>query len=412
MFSVAPSPLQRPQEREREREIESWCRTAGDACRLAMEVKVLHMNGGEGETSYAKNSSIQKRILQMARSAVEEAVLELCSAVSFPAKLSVADLGCSSGPNVLSVVSGVVDTVEERCRQLGLRPPEFQLFLNDLPGNDFNSVFRSLQALHERRVASAGLGKELGQCFVAGVPGSFHGRLFQSRSIHFIHSASSLHWLSQVPLQLQLHQGLVNKGNICISKQSPPPVVNAYSMQFQNDFSDFLKFRSEEMVIGGHMVLILVGRKTVDPTSEMATFQWNLLTQVLMGMVHEGHIAEEKVDSFNAPYYSPCALEVENEMRKEGSFSLKRLIMFEMDWDAEQVLANHIDQNDFIPQKTTRGQSMANCVRAVLEPMLTTHFGGDMIEDIFVRYSEILKDYLERKRPKLTNIVVSLVRKS
>ncbi|MQM03024.1 hypothetical protein Taro_035801 [Colocasia esculenta] len=108
------------------------------------------------------------------------------------------DLGCSSGPNVLSVVSGVIDSVEKKCWQLCRRPPEFQLFLNDLPGNDFNSVFRSLQSLHERRVASAGLGKELGQCFVAGVPGSFYGRLFQSKSVHFFHSSSSLHWLSQV----------------------------------------------------------------------------------------------------------------------------------------------------------------------------------------------------------------------
>ncbi|MQL71729.1 hypothetical protein Taro_004059 [Colocasia esculenta] len=107
------------------------------------------------------------------------------------------DLGCSSRPNVLSVVSGVVDSVEKKCWQLCRRPPEFQLFLNDLPGNDFNSIFRSLQALHERRVASAGLGKELGQCFVAGVPGSFYGRLFQSKSVHFFHSSSSLHWLSQ-----------------------------------------------------------------------------------------------------------------------------------------------------------------------------------------------------------------------
>ncbi|MQL81814.1 hypothetical protein Taro_014277, partial [Colocasia esculenta] len=47
-------------------------------------------------------------------------------------------------------------------------------------------------ALHEKREASADVGKVLGQCFVVGVPGSFHERLFQSRSIHFFHSSSSL----------------------------------------------------------------------------------------------------------------------------------------------------------------------------------------------------------------------------
>ncbi|THU52064.1 hypothetical protein C4D60_Mb10t00050 [Musa balbisiana] len=64
-----------------------------------------------------------------------------------PERLVVADLGCSSGPNNLfwwsprcSVSSG------ELRRRLDQKPPEIQFFLNDLPGNDFNNVFRSLES--------------------------------------------------------------------------------------------------------------------------------------------------------------------------------------------------------------------------------------------------------------------------
>ena len=67
------------------------------------------------------------------------------------------------------------------------------MLLNDLPTNDFNTIF------------SAGFPEFAGKgkadnplVFLSGVPGSFYGRLFPARSVHFVCSFSSLHWLSQV----------------------------------------------------------------------------------------------------------------------------------------------------------------------------------------------------------------------
>lgn len=48
---------------------------------------------------------------------------------------------------------------------------------------------------------------------------------------------------------------LLNKGNICVAKTSPPEVFKAYNEQFNRDFSMFLKSRAEEVVPGGRMVL-------------------------------------------------------------------------------------------------------------------------------------------------------------
>ncbi|MQL82421.1 hypothetical protein Taro_014875 [Colocasia esculenta] len=399
-----------------------------------MEVqKVLYMNRGDGEASYAKNSSIQREVIEVSRSVMKEALLDLYHAVGFPGKLTVADLGCSSGPNTLTVVADVVDTVRESCRQLCRSTPEFQLFLNDLPGNDFNSVFRSLEGFYKERER----GREIRRCFIAGVPGSFYGRLFPSRSIHFFHSSTSLHWLSQVlsiidticlvmltvhpaelivPLKLQQHEDPLNKGSIYISERSPSVVVHAYSTQFRKDFSDFLKCRSEEMVVGGRMVLTIVGRRALDPTRDESHFHWYIIGQLLMDMAEEGYIEEEKVDSFNLPYYAPSASELESEIQSDqGSFSLKRLEIFEVPWEACQ---SHGEDDHGEPQhgcslvqKMTIGQSMSNCLRAVLESMLASHFGGDILQDLFSRYSKVLEDRLSREKLTVPNIVMSLVRK-
>lgn len=49
----------------------------------------------------------------------------------------------------------------------------------------------------------------------------------------------------------------LNKDNIYIAKTSPPRVHKAYFDQFESDFTTFLKSRSEELKLGGRMVLAL-----------------------------------------------------------------------------------------------------------------------------------------------------------
>ncbi|WRX08616.1 SAM dependent carboxyl methyltransferase - like 6 [Theobroma cacao] len=62
-----------------------------------------------------------------------------------------ADLGCSSGPNsTFSAVSEITSIIYKRCCQLGLSAPEFRVFVNDLPRNDFDTAFQSLTAFQEK----------------------------------------------------------------------------------------------------------------------------------------------------------------------------------------------------------------------------------------------------------------------
>ncbi|KAF5740785.1 jasmonate O-methyltransferase-like [Tripterygium wilfordii] len=376
-----------------------------------MEVmQVLHMNKGNGETSYAQNSKVQGKILSIAKPVMEEALVEMLSTNYIPESMGIADLGCSSGPNTLLVISEILDIVCAKCRNLGRPAPEFRVSLNDLPTNDFNSIFASLPAFYNKLNLDKGSG--FGPCFVSGIAGSFYGRLFPSKSLHFLHSSSSLHWLSQVPAGLMTSEGAKNKGKMYISKSSPQCVLDEYSSQFQKDFSLFLRSRAEETVQGGRMALSFMGRRTIDPTTEESCHHWELLSRALMSMVSEGLVEEEKLDSFNTPYYAPCPEELELEIQREGSFFVDRLEAFEVDWDGG-VVDNDIggggDETTFCT--ITMGDRVAKTIRAVVESMLEAHFGGEIMDDLFRRFAVLVDDHFSKASTKYINLAISLIKK-
>ncbi|MBA0629280.1 hypothetical protein Godav_023862 [Gossypium davidsonii] len=91
--------------------------------------------------------------------------------------MKVADLGCSSGPNTFMAIWHIIETVHGISKQEQLKLPEFEVLLNDLPENDFNSSPKSVPGFYEK------LKKERGdmlqeRCFIGGVGGSFYHRLF------------------------------------------------------------------------------------------------------------------------------------------------------------------------------------------------------------------------------------------
>lgn len=137
----------------------------------------------------------QEKVISMTRPIVEEAVSNLCRNATIE-KLCIADLGCASGPNALLAVMGIMKAVDKIREEGCFQSPEYQVYLNDLPGNDFNTLFRALPRFQDRLKEQMGSG--FGPCFFTGVPGSFYRRLFLSNTIHFVHSSYCLQWLSQV----------------------------------------------------------------------------------------------------------------------------------------------------------------------------------------------------------------------
>ncbi|NP_001289539.1 S-adenosyl-L-methionine:benzoic acid/salicylic acid carboxyl methyltransferase 2-like [Nicotiana tabacum] len=355
-------------------------------------VEVLHMNGGNGDISYAKNSLVQQKVILMTKPITEQAITELYCSL-FPQNLCIADLGCSYGANTFIVVSELVKIVEKERKKHGFQSPEFHFNFNDLPGNDFNTIFQSLDVFQQDLRKQ--IGEKFGPCFFSGVPGSFYTRLFPSNSLHFVHSSYSLMWLSQVPDAVEN-----NKGNIYMASTSPPSVIKAYYKQYEKDFSNFLKYRSEELVKGGKMVLTFLGRESEDPTSKECCYIWELLAMALNELVVEGLIEEEKVDSFNIPQYTPSPEDVKYAVEKEGSFTINQLEATRVQWNA----CNENHKNG--------GYSVSRCMRAVAEPLLVSQFGEELMDLAFHKYEEIISECMSKEQTEFTNVTVSLTKRN
>ncbi|XXG64851.1 hypothetical protein AAC387_Pa05g2695 [Persea americana] len=356
--------------------------------------KVFHMKEGQGEASYARNSSSQKRGIELVKHVTVDAVVDLFLSKA-PQCFAIADLGCSSGPNTLSVIRDIIDVIDERCGILSCPTPEFQVFLNDLPTNDFNSIFMALSEFYGS-IKKNGKRDDPPSVFVSGVPGSFYGRLFSSRSLHFIHSSFSLHWLSRVPPAIYDANGKsLNKGKMCVTGSSPPAVAKAYLMQFQEDFYLFLRSRSEELVSGGRMVLTLLGRGSEKHMERGQATYWELLGQAFASLVSSGEVEQEKVNTYDVHFYAPSMDEVKRVVQMEGSFSLDCLEMFEIGGDGRTSVGRN-------------GRATAKAIRAIQESMILHHFGEGIIDGLFEQYAEILDVELAKEEIKVPNLLVVL----
>ncbi|CAL0311484.1 unnamed protein product [Lupinus luteus] len=363
------------------------------------------MNGGSGKSSYANNSLLQQKVISLTKPVREEAIASMFLR-TLPRRLAVADLGCSSGPNTFLVVSEVIKLVEKLCKELKHESPEYLVFMNDLPGNDFNNIFKSIGCFKEK--LSNEIEGGIGPCYITGVPGSFYERIFPIRTLHFVHSSYSLQWLSQVPEGIEN-----NKGNIYMAKTSPTNVMKAYYAQFERDFSLFLKCRAEELVEGGYMVLTFLGRRNDDPSGKECCYIWELLASALNDMVSEGMIKEEQMDTFNIPLYSPSASEVKSEILKEGSFSINRVEVSEVHWNAYNIASNSFDSECGLHKSLSDGGYSVTCtMRAVAEPLLVSHFGESFIDEIFDRYRKNITEAMSKEKTEFVNVSISMTRRA
>ncbi|XP_059639792.1 loganic acid O-methyltransferase-like [Cornus florida] len=351
------------------------------------------MNGGDGLHSYTHNSTYQVYIstwiqffffffwtdfvtfnlrwgVNLANSMISEAIAELFDVNQFKItssnhSFSVADLGCSVGPNTFIAVSNIVESIKLKCQSHGVPSEaiEFQAFFNDHNSNDFNTLFKSLP--HDR------------QYFAAGVPGSFHGRLFPDASLHFINSFYALQWLSEVPKEVVDKQSPAwNKGRIYYTN-APTQVMEAYSAQYGTDMKSFFNARAQELVCGGLMALLIpcpaVG---ILPSHSPIIALADLIGATLLDMAKIGLVSEDKVDSFNFPKYNPTQQELEELIEENGCFRIVKMEALVRDPKMKEAAS---DIKMFVPH-----------IRAAWEGLIKDNFGSEIIDELFHRFTNKL----------------------
>ncbi|CAN6216810.1 unnamed protein product [Urochloa humidicola] len=327
----------------------------------------MPMVPGDGDASYARNSTLQGGEQRNVKPMIEEAVASLLNgADQFHGGMVIADLGCSSGPNALVLVSAAVDAVRCRCLQLQQQPPELCIHLNDLPRSDFNSVIKSLASYREAQ-------EEISPVITSVVPGSFHGRLFSKCSLHLVCSTASLHWLSEVPQELVRNGIPFYNGDKAVRRSQRSTVLKAYARQFERDFTRILHLRAQEMVPGGRMVLSIIGQRAGEEANNSLR-QIEFMTTVLHEMASMGLIDEEKLDSFYIPFYGPSEKELRDIIETEASFSIIKMAVHE--------------PTTCVGRGSETPNMRARSIRAVIEPLVLQHFGSSTEMDEFVRIAE------------------------
>ena len=114
---------------------------------------------------------------------------------------------------------------------------------------------------------------------------------------------------------------------------------------------------------------------------------------------------QEKLDSFNLPYYAPSVKEVKALMNMNGLFDIEHIKVFESNWDPQDD-----SEGDVVLDCATSGENVAKCIRAVLEPLIVDHFGKEIIEDLFMIYASIVAKHMEKEKAKYPIIMVSLMK--
>ncbi|CAI9110621.1 OLC1v1010678C1 [Oldenlandia corymbosa var. corymbosa] len=324
------------------------------------------MEGGDGPCSYRQNSNYQKLSLDSAKELMNELIdqnldlrnsYNVCPLDTF----RIADFGCSVGPNTFIAIENIIEAVRNKHKSMNLESkiPEFQVFFNDHVDNDFNCLFKNLPS---NRQYSA-----------AGVPGSFHRRLFPRSTLHFAHCSTSLQWLSKVPEEVtDKNSPAWNEGRIHYGGAAKE-VKEAYFIQYGKDLDSFLSARAQELVPGGLMALIIMGFPEEAQLSESILGEtFKTLGSCLQDMATEGIIEEETVDSFNLPFYYPSASELETLVEANGLFEMER---------TEELVTP-------IKRQKPDVRAAALHLRAVLGGLIKEHFGEGIVDGLLKRHFE------------------------
>ncbi|XVF41151.1 hypothetical protein PTKIN_Ptkin01aG0257000 [Pterospermum kingtungense] len=343
------------------------------------------MNGGDGPNSYAQNSAYQRGIMEAAKLIIKEEIAmkldvqQLSLAASEP--LRIAEFGCSSGPNAILAIQNIVKAIDRKFQTHPI--PEFQVFFNDQVTSDFNALFGSLP-----------VGKKY---YAAGVPGSFHDRLFPTASLHFVYSSCALNWLSEVPKGVVDKNGPAwNQGRIHYTG-APKEVFEAYSDQFGKDMDSFLQARVKELAAGGLMALVIPVVPDLITHPHVTTgSEFELVGSCLMDMAKMGIVSETKIDTFNLPIYYTYPKELRQIIEENGCFSIERMEIL-------NIPMQHVAMPDL--------RQRALYMRAVLEGLIKEHFGTEIMDQLFQLYSNKLSEstiFLNPEYQKTTALFVLL----
>lgn len=156
------------------------------------------------------------------------------------------------------------------------------------------------------------------------------------------------------------------------------------------DLEAFLQCRREEIVEGGLLFILMAGRpgsqqpenQLGDPDSRAKHPFTNSMDQAWEDLLQEGLIDEETRDTFNIPTYMRSTDEVYTAFHRCGGFEIQRL-------EYQRIVEHSKEkQEEWIKDPKSYGKAKANLVRATLKPIVESHIGPKLSEELFKRFEK------------------------
>jgi hypothetical protein len=192
----------------------------------------------EGGGAYNKNAKLQASGGAFALPHLENAARSIAlDADSQP--IVIADYGSSQGKNSLLPMRVAIEVVQAR---LGSDRPIF-VYHEDLPANDFNSLFEVLDKDPESYVLNAP------NIFPCAIGRSFYEIVLPPNHVHLGWCSYAAMWISRIPTRIPGH---------FFVPRSTGDVRAAFDRQGAQDWKRFLTLRARELRPGGRLVIVVV----------------------------------------------------------------------------------------------------------------------------------------------------------
>lgn len=116
-------------------------------------------------------------------------------------------------------------------------------------------------------------------------------------------------------------------------------------------------------------------------------------------------VQEADINSFNLPFYFPHEDELRDIIEAHGWFSLDSVNTFELDW-SQLDIHGYTNMNEFTHESNHNyGKNTANLIRAITEPLFTSHFGNSIIEVLYKKCEKNATEHLATKKTRHVSVV-------
>ncbi|XP_010438751.1 PREDICTED: gibberellic acid methyltransferase 1-like isoform X1 [Camelina sativa] len=216
-----------------------------------------------------------------------------------------------------------------------------------------------------------------------GLHENIFSELHMPDSLH-VATAGGLEWLSK-------EEGW-NKGKAWI-EGADQQVVRAYAEQAEEDLLNFLKYRKNEIKIGGSLFMMIGGRPSWsknqlgdnDKDSSLKHPFTSYMDQALQLLVDQDVLDVKKRDGFNIRVYLRSTEEVKAAIDRCGGFQIEKMVNLKI---ADNMNATPMT---WIADPSLYGKKRAELAEDAAGQFITDRFGSDMKNKLFERYAEVAK---------------------